>query len=286
MKFETVADELYALPRDEFTAARTERAKAARARQPDLAKRITGLRKPTVAAWLVNQVVRQHPREIEQLDDLGSRLRAAHRKLAGDELRTLSRQRNELIRRLSGLASAIADTVGVAYHDTAERQVEDTFEAAVSNPDSAAEVRAGRLSTALTPSTSEDWLAAALAASPARKAAPQPPARARAKQQRSRDPEAERREAALAEARANAAAAAAARDEAQQNLDETTARAAEAAETVAGLRTRLDEAVRAERAVRKEVTAARRAVTAAEKAAGEAERRVTEMTSFGRRSRR
>ncbi|GHF16431.1 hypothetical protein GCM10017786_57890 [Amycolatopsis deserti] len=280
--FDAVADELYALPRDEFTAVRTERAKEAKARQPDVAKRITQLRKPTVAAWLVNQVSRRHPDEIGQLADLGARLRTAHQKLAGDELRTLSRQRNELIRRLSGRAGGVAGEAGVPYSDVAMRQVEDTFEAAVSDPDAAAEVAAGRLSVALSPSSSEDWLAAALAASPKRKTAPPPPAK---KKPARRDPEAERRQAALEEAREKAAEADAAREQAQQALDEVSARAEKAAARVAELREQLDEATREERAVRKELTAARKAATAADKSADEARRQVAEMESFGKKRR-
>ncbi|MEU0514787.1 hypothetical protein [Amycolatopsis sp. NPDC006125] len=279
--FDAVADELYALPRDEFTPARTERAKEAKGRDPKLAKRITQLRKPTVAAWLVNQVSRRHPDEIGQLADLGARLRTAHQKLAGDELRTLSRQRNELIRRLSGRAGGVAGEAGVPYSDVAMRQVEDTFEAAVSDPDAAAEVAAGRLSAALEPSSSEDWLAAALAASPKRKAAPKP-----APKPAKQDPEAERRQAALEEARTKADEAEAARDEAQQALDEVTARAEKAAARVAELRSQLDDATREERAVRKELTAARKAATVADKTADEARRQVAEMESFGKRSKR
>ncbi|MEU0470383.1 hypothetical protein ABZ215_40850 [Amycolatopsis sp. NPDC006131] len=279
--FDAVADELYALPRDEFTPARTERAKEAKGRDPELAKRITQLRKPTVAAWLVNQVSRRHPDEIGQLADLGARLRTAHQKLAGDELRTLSRQRNELIRRLSGRAGGVAGEAGVPYSDVAMRQVEDTFEAAVSDPDAAAEVAAGRLSAALEPSSSEDWLAAALAASPKRKAAPKP-----APKPAKQDPEAERRQAALEEARTKADEAEAARDEAQQALDEVTARAEKAAARVAELRSQLDDATREERAVRKELTAARKAATVADKTADEARRQVAEMESFGKRSKR
>ncbi|WP_431921678.1 hypothetical protein [Amycolatopsis tucumanensis] len=279
--FDAVADELYALPRDEFTPARTERAKEAKGRDPELAKRITQLRKPTVAAWLVNQVSRRHPDEIGQLADLGARLRTAHQKLAGDELRTLSRQRNELIRRLSGRAGGVAGEAGVPYSDVAMRQVEDTFEAAVSDPDAAAEVAAGRLSAALEPSSSEDWLAAALAASPKRKAAPKP-----APKPAKQDPEAERRQAALEEARTKADEAEAARDEAQQALDEVTARAEKAAARVAELRSHLDDATREERAVRKELTAARKAATAADKSADEARRQVAEMESFGKRPKR
>ncbi|WP_435122062.1 hypothetical protein [Amycolatopsis thermoflava] len=279
--FDAVADELYALPRDEFTPARTERAKEAKGRDPELAKRISQLRKPTVAAWLVNQVSRRHPDEVGQLADLGARLRTAHQKLAGDELRTLSRQRNELIRRLSGRAGGVAGEAGVPYSDVAMRQVEDTFEAAVSDPDAAAEVAAGRLSAALEPSSSEDWLAAALAASPKRKAAPAP-----APKPPKRDPEAERRQAALEEARAKADEAEAARDEAQQALDEVSARADKAAARVAELRSQLDDASREERAVRKELTAARKAATAANKTADEARRQVAEMESFSKRRKR
>ncbi|WP_020417684.1 hypothetical protein [Amycolatopsis sp. ATCC 39116] len=279
--FDAVADELYALRRDEFTPARTERAKEAKGRDPELAKRITQLRKPTVAAWLVNQVSRRHADEIGQLADLGARLRTAHQKLAGDELRTLSRQRNELIRRLSGRAGGVAGEAGVPYSDVAMRQVEDTFEAAVSDPDAAAEVAAGRLSAALEPSSSEDWLAAALAASPKRKAAPKP-----APKPAKQDPEAERRQAALEEAHTKADEAEAARDEAQQALDEVTARAEKAAARVAELRSQLDDATREERAVRKELTAARKAATVADKTADEARRQVAEMESFGKRSKR
>ncbi|MFJ8819228.1 hypothetical protein [Amycolatopsis thermoflava] len=279
--FDAVADELYALPRDEFTSARTDRAKEAKGRDPELAKRISQLRKPTVAAWLVNQVSRRHPDEVGQLADLGARLRTAHQKLAGDELRTLSRQRNELIRRLSGRAGGVAGEAGVPYSDVAMRQVEDTFEAAVSDPDAAAEVAAGRLSAALEPSSSEDWLAAALAASPKRKAAPAP-----APKPPKRDPEAERRQAALEEARAKADEAEAARDEAQQALDEVSARADKAAARVAELRSQLDDASREERAVRKELTAARKTATAANKTADEARRQVAEMESFGKRRKR
>ncbi|MDQ0377064.1 hypothetical protein [Amycolatopsis thermophila] len=290
-RFDEVADELYALPRDEFTAARTERAKAAKARRPDLAKQIGGLRKPTVAAWLVNQVSRRHADDVGQLADLGEQLRSAHQKLAGNDLRTLSRQRNELIRKLSGFASTIAAEAGVAYSDAAERQVEATFEAAVSTPDAAAEVLAGRLSTALTPSSSEDWLAAALAASPRtktsgpppKKPAPKKPPEKPAATKPRKDPDAERRRAALDEAREKLASARNDRDEARQAMQELSDRAEKAAAVVTDLRERLDEAVKEERALRKEAFGARKALTAAEKAADEAGRRLEEMESFGRR---
>ena len=294
-RFDAVADELYALPRDEFTSARTERAKEAKSRAPDLAERVGGLRKPTVAAWLVNQVSRQHAEEVGHLADLGSRLRSAHRELAGDELRALSRERNELVRQLSRRAAAIARQAGESYRDTTMRQVEATFEAAVSTADAAEVVRAGRLAAALEPSSSQDWLASAPAGSPkkktpSKKAASKkaskkakPPARRAAPE---KDPEVARRRAAIDEAEAKASATARELDEARRRADEASARADAAAATVTELRERLDQAVKEEKALRAERTAARRAATGAEKRATEARRRLNEMTSFGKRGAR
>lgn len=313
MDFEAVADELFAAKREDFTALRDERAKQAR---PDRgqADRIAGLRKPTVAAWLVNQVSRNNPEEIDRLAELGESLRHAHQQLAGPELRTLSRRRHELIEMLNKRAHWLARKAGYAFSDTTGRQVEDTFEAAVSDEQALNAVRAARLSTALTPGSPEQWLTAAVmpakpaprpkkAATPEKKAAApekKAPARERkapasnpaerqshAKRAREREREAaawekaareeERRQAARERARQEAETAAKAQDEAEQALSEAEQRAGDAAATVADLRARLDEAGRAERDLRAEVTAARKALKAAERAAAAAEKRAEEL---------
>jgi hypothetical protein len=55
-----VADDLYALPPGEFTRARDERAKGLRKEgRRDEADEVKALRKPTVAAWALNQLARQ-----------------------------------------------------------------------------------------------------------------------------------------------------------------------------------------------------------------------------------
>ncbi len=75
---EAAVDELYSLPREEFVAARDARAKEARsAGQRELATAIRVLRKPTVAAWLVNLLAREHPGEIRGLGQLGTVPRVA-----------------------------------------------------------------------------------------------------------------------------------------------------------------------------------------------------------------
>ncbi|MFV0138119.1 hypothetical protein ACLGIH_34035 [Streptomyces sp. HMX87] len=64
MDLETVSDELYGLRPGDFTAARNERAKAARsAGDRELAEQIRRLRRPTLAAWAGNLLVRQQPDE-------------------------------------------------------------------------------------------------------------------------------------------------------------------------------------------------------------------------------
>jgi hypothetical protein len=301
MDFEVVSDELFAAKREDFTALRDERAKQAR---PDraLADRIAGLRKPTVAAWLVNHVSRNCPEEIDQLAELGESLRRAHQQLAGPELRTLSRQRHELIDMLNKRAHWLARKAGYAFTDATGRQVEDTFEAAVSDEQALDAVRAARLSAALTPGSPEQWLTAAVVPekSPSRPKAPptrrpSPPSRP-TKTGTGREPERsgrekidreqkrqraareeERRRAAREQARREAEDAAKAQDEAERALSEAERRAEEATAAVAELRARLDEAGQTEREVRAEVAAARKAVIAAKRGATAAEKRASDL---------
>ncbi|GAB2989883.1 hypothetical protein LWP59_07675 [Amycolatopsis acidiphila] len=300
MDFESVADELFAAKREDFTALRDERAKQAR---PDraVADRIAGLRKPTVAAWLVNQVSRNCPEEIDQLAELGESLRRAHQELAGPQLRTLSRRRHEVIEMLSKRAHWLARKAGYAFSDATGRQVEDTFEAAVSDEQALDAVRAAQLSAALTPGSPEQWLTAAVmpAKPPARSRPSRPasrpsrqpsrqaskpsrekPSREKERQAAAREKaarEEERRQAAREKARQEADEAAKAQDEAEQALSEAEQRAEEAAATIADLRARLDEATQAERDLRAEVTAARKALTAAKRAATAAGKRANDL---------
>lgn len=56
---ELVAVDLYGLPPDEFTAARNQAAAQARADgEAAVSSAIKNLKKPTLAAWLANQLVR------------------------------------------------------------------------------------------------------------------------------------------------------------------------------------------------------------------------------------
>jgi hypothetical protein len=127
-----IADELYALPPEDFTAARDDAAKAAES--AELRKAVKALRKPTVAAYEVNRLVRERTADLEALLDLGDRMRAAMRGDAS-EVRRLTEQRRDLVRSLvdSGLTAAV------------QQDVAATLEAATAEPDLGAAVRSGRL---------------------------------------------------------------------------------------------------------------------------------------------
>lgn len=73
-----IADELYALPPEEFTAARNALAKELKsAGDKDGAAAVSALRRPSVGAHALNQVARAHPELIDAALDAGVTLREA-----------------------------------------------------------------------------------------------------------------------------------------------------------------------------------------------------------------
>lgn len=158
MDLDTVADELYTLPRDEFTAARDERARQARSEgDRRLAAEIGRLRKPSTAAWLANQLAREQPDEIQGLVELGDALRRAHSELDGETLRRLSGQRRELVAALAGQARRLGQAEGHRISEGVSRELEDTFTAALADPDAARLLAAGLLTSGLQPGGDDPW---------------------------------------------------------------------------------------------------------------------------------
>ena len=91
-----VAEELYGGTPADFTARRTLRAdEAKRSGDPESAATIRSWRKPSVSAWLVNQLARSRPDDLDALVELGDELRAAQAAMDGGRLRALSKQRLE-----------------------------------------------------------------------------------------------------------------------------------------------------------------------------------------------
>ena len=139
---------LYAAPPDDFIPLRAEEvAKARSARNTALAAAISKLRKPTVAAWLVNRLAHQRPDLIDDLLALADELRSAQRELRGADLRDLSVRRRTTV---AALAKEAVRGAGPALRGNPPMtEVEATFAAALADPDVAAAVQQGRLTKAL-----------------------------------------------------------------------------------------------------------------------------------------
>jgi hypothetical protein len=146
----SAAEELYALSPGDFTAARDERAAAARAAgDRDLAQAIGELRRPVVSAWLVNQLAREARDRVAELVALGESLRQAQQDLAGERVRELSAQRRTRVASLVAEAKRIAARNGRPAGLQVEREVDATLQAALADPGAAAAVQAGCLASPL-----------------------------------------------------------------------------------------------------------------------------------------
>ena len=138
------AAELYAGDPAGFIQRRGDLAAQARASgEGAAAKAITGLRKPTRLAWVVNRLVHSDPDVPSRLTALGDDLRDAGRSLDGRRLRELSQARRDLIAALTrrALAGAGQRDAPVALQE----EVAGTLSAAVADPRVAAELAAGTL---------------------------------------------------------------------------------------------------------------------------------------------
>jgi len=146
-----VVARLYELPPEQFIAARDEA--VAQARQADdraAATAIGRLRRPTVAAWLVNLLARRRPELVAELLDLGRALRSAQHDLRGDELRELSVQRRAAVGQLVAQARKLAREAGRSGRENLPlAEVEATLTAALAEPEVAEAVRTGTLTKAV-----------------------------------------------------------------------------------------------------------------------------------------
>jgi hypothetical protein len=124
--------ELYTADPDEFTGRRAELAASARdAGEPAVAKQITGLRKPTRSAWIVNRLVRADPEVRSRIGALAADLREAS---DGSRIRELTAARARLVDELTRAALR-----GVPAPPAALREeVTATLDAAIADPEVAA----------------------------------------------------------------------------------------------------------------------------------------------------
>ena len=147
---EAAIDHLYALPLDEFTAARDELARRLRRDgDGDAGAEVKRLRKPSVAAWALNQVRRSNPGQTDKLIEAGRRLREGQERLlagggrepfqraAADERRLVG----ELAREAEGELAAAGRSVSAAVQE----KVRATLHAVASDPKAREGLATGRL---------------------------------------------------------------------------------------------------------------------------------------------
>jgi hypothetical protein len=137
-----VADQLYATAPEGFVAARQRAAKAAG--DPAQAAAIAKLRKPTVAAWVINLMAIKQPEQVAGLVELAAQLRTAQRELKGAQLRELARQRRTVV------TSLVDSAVELAAREQPKlkpplAEIEATLNAALADEEVARQVRTGRL---------------------------------------------------------------------------------------------------------------------------------------------
>jgi hypothetical protein len=136
-------DALYVLDPAEFVSARDALAKDLKSSgDPDAARDVKALKRPTKAAWAINQVARSHAGEVHDLLEAGATLRdrQAEALSGGDAgaLREAAAERREAVRAL------VAHVVALAG-DGVREDAAGTFEAASVDEAIGALVAAGRL---------------------------------------------------------------------------------------------------------------------------------------------
>jgi valyl-tRNA synthetase len=150
MDLESAAHELYGLSPTQFTAARNAKASEARkAGLSDVAASLRELRKPSTGAWLANLLVREQSKEVENLIELGDGLRAPKSKPEGQEIRKVSKEKVDVVSKLIRHAKSRASQLGHPPSASAVVELETTLDAAFADPQAAASLRQGRLTSGL-----------------------------------------------------------------------------------------------------------------------------------------
>ena len=288
MDLETALTSLYAATREDFIPRRADLVKQARAAgDRELASRIGAARKPTVAAWLLNQVSREYPDDLDTLAGLGQALRDAHQQLAADQLRALSQQRNEVLRTLDDRALRIARRAKIPVTAAVTEALREAFTAALLDPEVLATLRTSRLPAVPGAEASTGWPSwdgiPATAPKPSPKPSPTPAKSTKDEESVRREAE-ERRaarraaaEARRADAQEQATSAETARDEAEQALTAARQRVDQADAELVAARNRVEQARFEQRSAKQAALAAQHDYDQAERNARAAQRTMADL---------
>jgi hypothetical protein len=188
------ADDLYAAPFEEFTKRRNELAKELRkGGDSAAAEEVAGLRKPSRAAWAVNQLARVEKTVLKRVLKAGDRLRKAQEDAlkggSGAALRKAGADEREAV---GAAVERASELLGEQASAATLERVRSSLQAAARDEAVRDEIEAGRLTADHEPVGLGAFGAAAAAAPPARKRDKGPDAATR---RRRRDAEVAAREA-------------------------------------------------------------------------------------------
>jgi hypothetical protein len=144
-----IAVELYTGSPTDFVTARN--ARAADTDDPALAALIRALKKPSVAAWVVNVFAHERGSQLAEALQLAEELREAQEDLDARALAQLGRDRRALTNRLAADAAELAEARGQRISASTREAVQQTISAAFFDPTAAAAVASARLVRELEP---------------------------------------------------------------------------------------------------------------------------------------
>lgn len=264
-----IATALYAGPPDEFVAVRNAHAKAASDR--DVAQQVRALRKPSVAAWVVNVFARERSDQLGEALQLAAELREAQADLDAQALAQLGRQRRALTSRLAKDAAELAVSRGERITPATLEAVQQTINSAFFDPEAAAAVASGRLIRELRPSSALPFEIDAVVAGGLAGAIPPPADELSARRQR------RQAERAVHDAEEELTVAERALAKAEHDRKDANRRADQLSTRIGDLEAELERTRREHDQARDDVDAADHSVSAMSERVSKAERSVHEM---------
>lgn len=149
-RLDSAAERLYAVPLADFMALRAQLVAEARtAKDRAAAQAIGKLRKPSVAAGIVNALVRARPDLVADVESVGTKLRAAQANLHGTAIAALRPARDQVIADVLAGARDITAAGGATLTAAAESEIRDTVIAALASDQASHAAMSGALTRTL-----------------------------------------------------------------------------------------------------------------------------------------
>jgi hypothetical protein len=148
-------EDLYGLALDRFVPERAALVKTRRAeKRREEASEVAALRKPSVAAWVVNQLVRTQRKTLQSLFSAGDDLAQAQEQAAagkggGDAMREATHRQRDAVRELLEAAEGLLGSDGHGVSQATMERVGETLRAAANDEDARRQVAGGCLTREL-----------------------------------------------------------------------------------------------------------------------------------------